>query len=240
MKKRLFIALSLALLLAPARPLPASAQMAVDLELILMADASGSIDFDEFQLQRQGYARALLDPRVHDAIRGGRHGRIAIAYVEWSGPHMQHAIVPWTLIQDQADLEFVARQLIESPREIFYGGTAPGNAILYGALSIKANAFLGRRRVIDVSGDDSDIDGVPATFGRDQAVAQGITVNGLPILDDWPPLAKFFRDNIIGGPGAFSIPAKGFKDFGVAIRRKLIREIAGGTGGDEALSAESF
>jgi len=201
--------------------------MAVDLELIFMADASGSIGEDEFQLQRQGYARALMDPRVLDAIRHGRHGRIALAYVEWSGDDLQHAIVPWTLIEAKTDLAFVARQLLETPREIFFGGTAPGNAILYGVASIQANGFNGRRKVIDLSGDGEDIDGIPATQGRDVAVAQGMTINGLPIIEEWPELAAFFRDNIIGGPGAFHVPAKNFKDFGIAVRKKLIREIAG-------------
>ncbi|MCH7550899.1 MAG: DUF1194 domain-containing protein [Proteobacteria bacterium] len=217
----------LALLLAPLLPAPASAETKVDLELILMADASGSIDHEEFLLQRRGYARALRDPRVLDAILSGPLGRIALAYVEWSGPGHQTPIVPWTLIGDRAGLADFTSRLEDIPRRIFYGGTAPGNAILYGVASLQSNAYKGLRRVIDVSGDDFDIDGIPVAEGRDRAVSQGITVNGLPILDGWPALAPFFRDNVIGGPGAFHIPANDFRDFGIAVRKKLIREIVG-------------
>ncbi len=229
-------ALLLALLLAPFLPAPASAETRVDLELILMADASGSIDHEEFLLQRRGYARALRDPRVADAVLSGLLGRIALAYVEWSGPTLQTAIVPWTLIQGRAGLADFASRLEAVPRRIFYGGTAPGNAILYGVASLQSNAYKGLRRVIDVSGDDQDIDGIPVTQGRDQAVARGITVNGLPILDGWPELAPFFRDNVIGGPGAFHITANDFRDFGIAIRKKLIREIVGRPGGHSKLA----
>ena len=223
MLKRLWFALLLALSVAsPAWP----AETAVDLELILMADASGSIDTEEFLLQRRGYAAALRNPRVLDAIQYGPLGRIALAYVEWSGPDLQTPIVPWTLIGDRADLVAFAKRLEETPREIYYGGTAPGDAILYGVGSLASNRFRGYRLVIDVSGDDTDIDGLAASIGRDRAVARGITVNGLPILEDYPELGPFFRDNVIGGPGAFYVPAKRFRDFGVAILRKLIREIA--------------
>ena len=217
----------LGLLLALILPAPASAETKVDLELILMADASVSIDHDEFLLQRRGYALGLRDPRVLDAIRNGPLGRIALAYVEWSGPGHQTPIVPWTLIHDRAGLADFASRLEDIPRQIFYGGTAPGNAILYGVASLQTNAYKGRRRVIDVSGDDFDIDGIPVAEGRDWAVVRGITVNGLPILDGQPELAPFFRDNVIGGPGAFYVTANDFKDFGIAVRKKLIREIVG-------------
>ena len=227
MLRTIRLGLLLAMILAP----PATAGMKVDLELILMADASGSIDHEEFLLQRRGYARALRDPRVINAIRYGRHGRIALSYVEWSGPELQVPVVPWTVIRDKADIISFAERLEETPRQLFFGGTAPGNAILHGILSLQSNSYQGRRLVIDLSGDDADKDGLPAAFGRDRAVAAGITVNGLPILEGWPELGPFFRDNVIGGPGAFYIPALGFRDFEIAIRKKLIREIAGGPGG---------
>lgn len=224
---RRIVLLLCVLWLAPLSP-PAAAQEKVDLELILMADGSGSVDMGEFRLQRQGYARALMNPRVLAAIRNGPLGRIALTYVEWSGHYLKATIVPWTAIRNEADLVAFARQLEEKPRVLYGGGTAVGSAILYGADSIQNNAFEGTRRVIDVSGDGPDKDGVPAAVGRDQAVAQGITVNGLPILDPrWPGLDVFYLDNVIGGPGAFSIPARGFKDFHSAILTKLIREIAG-------------
>jgi len=217
---------------------PVRAQQAVDLELILMTDVSGSIDEEEFLLQRRGYAQALRNPRVLSAIRNGPLGGIALSYVEWSGHFLKAEIVPWTLVRTAADMEKVAQILESHPREIYGGGTAVGSAILYGAESIQKNAFKGTRRVVDLSGDGPDKDGLPASVGRDQAVAQGITVNGLPITGTYPGLDIFFLDNVIGGPGAFSIPARDFKDFQSAILTKLIREIAGVTDPDAPQAAQ--
>lgn len=217
----------LAAVCIPAVAYPAAAQQKVDLELILMVDGSGSVDDDEFVLQRLGYAQALRNPRVMSAIRNGPLGRIALSYVEWSGPQLKVPIVPWTVLSDKASIEAVAKQLEKQPRMLYGGGTAIGDAILYGARSIESNAFDGKRRVVDLSGDGPDRDGLPAAFGRDEAVAKGITVNGLPILGEFSGLDVFFLDNVIGGPGAFSIPARTFKDFDSAVLTKLIREIAG-------------
>ena len=230
MTRSTFIGPLLAMILSVPAAAPGAADVAVDLELILMADGSGSIDEEEFALQRQGYARALRDPRVLNAIRYGRLGRIALSYVEWSGPAIQVPIVPWTVIRDAVDIELFATTLKGTPREVYFGGTAPGNAILYGVVSLAENGFAGRRRIIDVSGDDRAKDGVPSIMGRDAAVSRGITVNGLPILEGLAWLGAYFRDNIIGGPGAFYVPALTFRDFEVAVRKKLIREIAGGPG----------
>jgi hypothetical protein len=218
-------------------PQPAQAQKplsarerAVDLELILMADGSGSVDDEEFVLQRLGYAKALRDPAIIRAIRGGILGRIALSYVEWSGPELKVPIVNWTVVRSAADLDAFAKSLEEHPRELYGGGTAVGDAILYGADSILRNAYEGTRRVIDVSGDGPDRNGMDAVDGRDYAVAKGITVNGLPILAfKGDGLDDFFRDNVIGGPGSFYIAARGFRDFYRAVRRKLILEIAGKT-----------
>ena len=229
MTRRRWFCLLLILVLPP----PALAQEKVDLELILMADGSGSIDDQEFLLQRRGYARALHHPRVIGAIRNGALGRIALTYVEWSGAFLQVHIVPWTVIRTKTDIAAFAKQLEQRPRELDGGGTAVGSAILYGAQSLRENVFDGKRRVIDLSGDGADKDGLPAIVGREQAVAQGITVNGLPILDLVRHYVEmFFMDNVIGGPGAFSIPAQGFKDFYRAILTKLIREIADIRSGD--------
>ena len=205
----------------------ARAQQKVDLELILMVDGSGSIDDDEFILQRLGYAKAFRNPRVGAAIRNGPLGRIAVSFVEWTGPFLQMSIIEWTVLHDKASIETFATRLEVSPRELFTGGTAVGNAILHGAQSIKSNKFEGKRKVIDISGDGPTNRGFPAALARDQAVAEGNTVNGLPILNNYPELDVFFIDNVIGGPGAFSIPAKTFRDFNSAILNKLIREIAG-------------
>ena len=236
MMKWIWLGLLLVLLLAP----PATAREAVDLELILMADGSGSIDDEEFVLQRRGYARALRSPQIIKAIRRGVLGRIALSYVEWSGPSLHVPIVPWTVIRTKADIAAFAKILEEHPRELDGGGTAVGDAILYGARSIKENAFDGTRRVIDLSGDGPDKNGQPAVIGRDHAVAQGITVNGLPIIEWYPRLDIFFRDNVIGGRGAFLVQAQTFKDVYDAIRRKLILEIAGGTPSEMPRSAENI
>ena len=223
MRHLVFLWLIMSMIFAPS----AIARERVDLELILLADGSGSIDDEEFLLQRRGYARALRHPRVIGAIRSGQLGRIALTYVEWSGAFLHVPIVPWALIRSEADIETFAKQLEQRPRELEGGGTAVGAAILHGVKSLRENAFDGTRRVIDISGDGPDKDGVPAVVGRDQAMAEGVTVNGLPILDGrHPQLDLFFMDNVIGGPGAFSIPAKGFKDFYRAILSKLIREVA--------------
>ncbi len=211
---------------------PALAQKApshaVDLELILMADGSGSVDDEEFILQRRGTAKALRDPAIIKAIRGGILGRIALSYVEWSGPELKVPIVDWTVIQSEADITAFAKTLEDHPRELYGGGTAVGDAIVYGANSILQNKFDGTRRVIDISGDGPDRNGMDAAIGRDYAVSKRITVNGLPILAfEGDYLAEFFKTDVIGGPGAFYIAAQGFKDFHIAIRRKLILEIAG-------------
>lgn len=217
------LALMVAVSAAPPR---AQAQEKVDLELILMVDGSGSIDDDEFILQRLGYAKAFRNPRVASAIRNGRLHKISVSYVEWTGPFLQVPIIDWTVLHDKASIEAFATRLEIGPRELYTGGTAVGNAILYGAQSIKSNNFAGKRRVIDVSGDGPTNRGFPAALARDQVVAQGYTVNGLPVLGNYPGLDVFFLDNVIGGPGAFSIPARTFKDFNSAILSKLIREIA--------------
>ena len=209
---------------------PSARERAVDLELILMADGSGSVDDEEFILQRYGYAKALRDPAIIRAIKGGFLGRIALSYVEWSGPELKIPIVNWTVIRTKTDLDAFAKTLEEHPRELYGGGTAVGDAIVYGADSILGNVYDGTRRVVDISGDGPDRNGMAAIDGRDYAVAKRITVNGLPILAfEGDGLADFFRDNVIGGRGAFYIAASGFKDFFCAVRRKLILEIAGKT-----------
>lgn len=221
------LAVLAALLVVAAAAPRAEAQEKVDLELILMVDGSGSIDDDEFILQRLGYAKAFRNPRVAAAIRNGPRRKISVSYVEWTGPFLQVPIIDWTVLHDKASIEAFATRLEIGPRELYTGGTAVGNAILYGAQSIKFNTFTGKRRVIDVSGDGPTNRGFPAALARDQVVAQGYTVNGLPVLGNYPGLDVFFLDNVIGGPGAFSIPARTFKDFNSAILSKLIREIAG-------------
>ncbi len=224
--KGCFAAIALTFLLSV--PSIAQKKIPVDLELILMADGSGSVDDAEFLIQRQGYAKALRHPDIWHGISSGILRRIALSYVEWSGPNLQIPIIGWTVIEKKSDIDAFAKKLETLPRELYSGGTAIGNAILYGANSIKSNRFEGTREVVDLSGDGWDRNGLPAAQGRDQAVKMGITVNGLPILDEFRVgLDKFFVSDVIGGRGAFSVPANGFKDVFFAIRRKLILEISG-------------
>ncbi|HZH27800.1 MAG TPA: DUF1194 domain-containing protein [Azospirillaceae bacterium] len=214
---------------------PAMAEdMSVDVELALAVDVSGSVDEEEARLQREGYIAAITDPEVLDAIRGGTIGRIAVAYFEWSGDSYQRVVASWTLIQDEQSAGTFASTLAEAPY-VTGRWTSLSGGIDFAATLMEGNGYEGLRRVIDVSGDGYNNSGRPVTMARDDAVARGITINGLPILNDrpnpWggqPPmdLDKYFEENVIGGPGAFIVPARDFRDFGRAIRAKLIREIA--------------
>jgi hypothetical protein len=206
---------------------PSSPLEEVDLELVLMTDASGSVDMREYALQRVGYFQAFRDPRVVDAIRSGYHRKIAVAYIEWTGPFLQVPIADWTVLSDAESIEAFAAKLQAAPRILFGGGTSVGAAIQYGADSIDANRFTAQRKVIDVSGDGANTSGPLARTSRDRVVARGFTINGLPILTDEPFLDRYYQDEVVGGPGAFMIPASNFEDFARAIRTKLIREIAG-------------
>lgn len=217
--------------------MPANAQtdrQAVDLELVLAVDVSRSIDDFEHELQRKGYLAALSDPEVLRAIKSGPLGRVAFAYVEWSGPFEQNTLVNWAVISDEASAAAFVARLEEQPRA-FFDGTSISGAIDYGREILKKNAIEGTRRVIDISADGANRHGRPAPDARDDAVREGITINGLAIINDrpsrapWPepPLDDFMRENVIGGPGAFLVVVKGFKSFGDAIKRKLILEIVG-------------
>lgn len=225
----------LAALLSFALFLPlASAQEreAVDLELVLLADASGSIDDVEFALQRQGYASAIVDPEVLWAIEhGGSKGRIAVTYVEWAGT--QAVIADWSVVHDLASAQAFADELTGAPRQA-WGSNAIGQAVLKGLALIDGNRFEGTRKVIDLSGD-SIWNPIPPTIAqaRDIAIGQEVVVNGLAILCDncsgrprFGDLEAEFRDQLIGGPGAFVITANGRDAFAAAVRRKLILEIS--------------
>ncbi len=212
---------------------PARAAEPVDVALVLAVDVSRSIDEDEARLQREGYRAAVSDPRVVEAIRGGMIGSVALAYVEWAGIEYQRLVIPWRRIAAQADAEAWAETLAEAPRTSL-SWTSVSGAIDYSRRVLAECPFESTRRVIDVSGDGINNSGPPAEQARDRAVAEGITINGLPILNDRPtfgrlppmPLDQYFRESVIGGPGAFVIAAEDFDTFGQAVRRKLIREIA--------------
>lgn len=210
----------------------------VDVQLVLAADVSRSIDDGEFQLQRQGYATAFKDPRVLHAIRSGQIGRIAVCYLEWSGIDSQQVVVDWTVIEDDETAGAFADALLAAPRR-FANRTAIGAAIDFAVAQFARSGHESLRRTIDISGDGMNTDGRSAASARDDAVAAGITINGLVILSPepmpWNPLHThppgglelYYRENVVGGPGAFVIVVDDFASFAHAITNKLIREIAG-------------
>lgn len=197
----------------------------VDINIVLSVDSSGSIDDEEFRLQREGYARALTDAEIIEAIRQGPYRSIAISFVEWSGPEIHNLVVGWTRIAGRDDAERVAATLMSTERTIFGGGTSLAGAISMGAQLLEASPFRATRRVIDISGDGPNNRGPAIQGAREAAIARGITINGLPIQDFDDGLDFYFRDFVIGGPGAFVQPARGFADFASAVRKKLLREL---------------
>jgi hypothetical protein len=233
---RAFLAVLLGVLLAvaPARAAPEQ----VDLELILAIDVSGSVDEEEAALQRQGYLRALVHPQVLQAISGGERKKIGITYVEWAGYHYQRVVADWSVVSDRASAErFVAK--IASVPISTERWTSISGAIEFAMRRFEASPFRGTRRVIDISGDGRNNNGRDLAEVRREALAKGIVINGLPIVNDrptrWgtPPerdLDLYYRDHVIGGPGSFFIVADGFQAFANAIRTKLVREISGAPG----------
>jgi hypothetical protein len=223
-----------AVLVGAATPVTAEV-VPVDLELVLAVDISGSIDPINARLQRAGYVAALRHPEVALAIEGGEHGRIAVSYVEWAGETHQHTVLPWTLMESGEDAMAFSEALAEAP---FWKGswTSISAAIDYAAAMFAGNGYDGTRRVIDISGDGYNNRGRPLEAARDEAVAAGITINGLPILHDRPSplgslppadLDRYFEERVIGGEGAFVIVAREEDDFARAILAKLYLEIAG-------------
>lgn len=214
---------------------PASAQH-VDLELVLLADSSGSIDTAEAAFQRGGHAEAITHPDVLSAIGQGQLRRIALIYVEWGDSMHQDVVVPWTVIDGPDSAKAFAAALLAAPRRA-HGYNAIGSALAAATALIQNNPFQGTRLVIDLSGDSANSwDGVSITSARDAAVAAGIVINGLPILcrenqcGGRPvtyDVEKAFEEKIIGGPGAFVVTARDRESFELAVRRKLILEIAG-------------
>ncbi len=234
-----FIALTLCFLLATAvAGAPAAAQERTDVELVLLADASGSIDDAEILFQRQGYAAAITDPQILAVIRQGAYGKIALAYVEWGSAESQEVVVPWTVIGDEASAEAFAKRLMAEPRRAF-GRNAIGTAIAFAQALIETNDIEGFRRVIDLSADSANSwGGIPIAVARQNAVDAGIVINGLAVLcrtcSGRPigyDLEGAFADTIIGGPGSFVITADGRDQFAAAVRRKLILELADRGGG---------
>ena len=226
---RLISLLFVVLAAAPSRGAP----LEVDVELFLAVDVSRSMAPSELEIQRRGYAEALTSDAVMNAIGEGMLGRIAVTYVEWAGEASQTVVIPWTVIAGPDDARAIAGRLaVEVP-----GGmrrTSISGAIDYGRASIAANAFQGLRRVIDISGDGPNNDGRPVLDARARALAEGIVINGLPLMTwdgvggRWQiqDLDRYYHDCVIGGPGAFMVPVLDWAQFAEAVRRKLVLEIA--------------
>lgn len=227
------LALGFAAAAAVARPGRAQRPIPVDVVLALAADGSGSIDNDELRLQREGYGAALASPEVLSVIARGINGAIAVIYTEWGGPTSQHVIVDWTLIRDAASAQAFAAELIARPRAA-RGYNSISAAIDFCANHIDRGPYRGLRRVIDVSGDGPNIGGRAVEAARDDAVARGITINALAILRPGgqvparigQPLPDYYREAVIGGPGAFVEVADENRSFADAVRRKIVTEIA--------------
>ncbi len=212
---------------------PAAAEP-VDLELVLAVDVSGSMDDEEHALQRMGYISAIAHPQVVQVIQGGYTGRIAVTYVEWAGAGLQVVAVPWRVIDGQETATDFAETLANTPIA-FIRGTSISGGIDFASKLFDDNGFEGMRRVIDVSGDGPNNRGQPVARVRDRVVAQGIVINGLPIMlhasrGYWSmggDLEAYYRDCVIGGRGAFVVGVREPVELARAIRRKLILEIAG-------------
>ena len=231
--------MSLAACLLASAAVPAAAQMLpVDAAIVLLTDVSRSIDDSEFQLEKQGYTTAFSDPRVLSAIAGGPHARIAVAYMEFAGEGQVRTVVNWTVIDGSATAAAFSSALNDAPRS-YYGRTAIGSGILQAMTLLGETSSSDARSVIDVAGDGTSNAGAPITAARDQALAAGITINGLAIINDHPVsytfahvqppggLTQWYRDNVIGGPGSFALEVHDFHSFGEAMVRKLLSEIAG-------------
>ncbi|HWB45388.1 MAG TPA: DUF1194 domain-containing protein [Hyphomicrobiaceae bacterium] len=241
MKSRLLVCALAALVLLAGTARHAQPALAdegeVDLLLVLASDVSRSVDDRKHRLQRDGYAAAIVDPRVVRAMMAGPSGRIALCFVEWAGEFEQEVIVDWMPIASSADAEAASKRIREAARS-FWGRTSISSAIDYSVQQLLRSPFQSARRVIDVSGDGTNNNGRDVTLARDAAIAQGITINGLVILSETPlpsnpshthppgGLTAYYENNVIGGPGAFVLEAQGFESFGQLLVSKLVKEIA--------------
>jgi hypothetical protein len=216
-----------------ASPVAAQARESVDLELVLAADGSGSIDEAEFRLQRQGYARAIQDRQVLNAIQGGRYRKIALAFVEWASPTSVATIVDWRLVSDAASAKAFADALVAAPRKA-QGWNSISAAIVYSQALIEGNAYEGARKIIDISGDGPQMNGPPLEEVRAAAIRAGITINAIAIKTrggsaggrGGVPLEVHYERDVIGGPDAFVMVADETTPFEFVVLRKLVREIA--------------
>jgi len=213
---------------------PAPAQQPVDVELVLAVDVSLSMSHEELEIQRRGYAGALVHDDVVAAIQGGLHGRIAIAYFEWAGMGSQRLVLPWTMISSLDEARQVAGHLTADPPSSARRTSISG-ALDFALTLFQESSFRGLRRVVDISGDGPNNQGLPVDIARDALVSRGITINGLPLMTngglttrfDVRDLDAYYSECVIGGPGAFMLPVDDWDQFAEAVRRKLVIELAG-------------
>ena len=204
----------------------AHAQEPVDLELVLAVDSSGSVDAQEFALQIQGIADAFRDPEVHAALMAAGGRGVAVTLVQWAGRRQQVTAVDWMIVAEARSAAAFAGRVAATGRWML-GETAIADALAYAAQLFETNRFDAPRRTVDISGDGVTNAGIDPDIARDAAIAAGITVNGLAIVNETPDLDQYYRDHVVGGDGAFLMIAKDYGDFAEAIRRKLIDEIRG-------------
>lgn len=201
--------------------------LAVDLELVLAVDGSRSIDDGEFELQLQGIARAFLDRGFLSVLRSAAPQGIAVTLVQWTGDESQAQVVGWHHVMDETTAADFSDRVLAGGRRLYPGPTAIGSAIRFSTRLIDANGFAGRRRVIDISGDGYNNSGNRPELARDEALARGVIVNGLTVMNEIPALDQYFLSRVVGGPGAFVIEALDFEHFADAFKLKLIREVRG-------------
>lgn len=219
---------------ASAQPTP------VDAEIVLAVDVSRSMDMDEFDIQRDGYAAALRHPDLMRAVAAGRLGKVAIAYFEWGGRAQDHGVIPWRVIDGPEAAARMADEIDAMPR-IQARGTSISRALGFAAALIDDGSVEGARRIVDVSGDGANNVGPPVTGARDATIARRITVNGLPIIASpgtMPDLDSYYRDCVVGGDGAFVLVARSAGELAFAIRRKLVLEISGAAPPARAIPAD--
>ncbi len=223
---RFFLAVSL---LASLSFLPAkqAAAQQVDLELLLAVDASSSVNPVEFDLQMGGIAAAFRHPAVLGALQASGDQGIAVALMQWSDSNNTILSVDWMRVSDEASAEAFAQEVEKTARFVIGGGTAIGSAIDFGARLFDKNSFTAPRRVMDISGDGRANQGRFPSRSRDDAVREGIIINGLPILNEDAFLDRYYLIYVIGGNGAFIVTAVDYEDFAAAMLRKLIQEISG-------------
>ncbi|MDH3594641.1 MAG: DUF1194 domain-containing protein [Rhodospirillales bacterium] len=224
---RLLARLGIVLLAWLPGPAPGQSGRPVDLELVLAVDTSSSVSAEEFDLQMRGLAEAFRSPAVVQAIQAAGDLGVAVALVQWSDNRKQTLAIDWTMVTGEASARGFAEEIENTPRFLIGGGTALGGALAFSMRQFETSGYQGRRKVIDVSGDGRTNQGAHPSKIRDLAVAAGITVNGLAILNEDLYVDRYYLYNVIGGTGAFVMTADDYQDFARAILQKLIKEIAG-------------